>query len=266
MDHNRRMRRDGFHGRATGSLQGALAALVLVAPLAASAECPHPFMPMRYGTTWVYSVTTGEKYAQPQRRTLTVRVENIERNAEGDLVTLSSSLSGTDLQGQKVDQKLPAQAFQCGPKGIAAPMPADEDTAECPTGSSCARTGGKSRIKVQTKEGVFLPPPEALQQGASWTDTFAYQVTPPSATSATKGRPGSGRRESRKTVTSVEMVKTPLGDVEAIKVTDDEKVTMPFQPQVFTRTTVSWYAKRVGLVRTVDGERVTELVSFTPGR
>jgi hypothetical protein len=212
-------------------------------------------MPWREGVTWVYSITPGAGQA---KKTLTVRVERIDRGGEGELVTLSSVITGANEKGEPIQMALPVQAFRCGRDGISAPAPATEES--CPTGTNC---GDKSRMRVVAKEGVFMPPAEALQNGQGWGDTFAYEVTPPSRSATSLARPVPGRRESKKRVDRVEKVRTALGEVDAIRVVDQEKVVMPFRAEPFTRTTVSWYARGVGMVRMVDGDSVTELVSLS---
>ena len=237
------------------------ALLLLAAPIGARAECPHPYMPWREGAVWVYSSGSGVGVGAV-KETLTVRVKSVVRTDTGEQATLSSVLVRSSAGGASHETVLPEQAFACGANGISAPTPATE---AC-SGSDCA---DRSRVRVHSKSGVLMPPSDALRRGFSWEDRFAYEVSPPAGSTATfsaRGGSRSGGRENRRTVDQVEMVNTPLGQVEAIKVIDREKVVMPHQREPFVRTTVSWYARGVGMVRMIDGDRVTELVSFTMGR
>lgn len=116
----------------------------------AQSACDHPYFPMRVGSTWTYS--DGEN-------TLTWEVTDIQ----GDMEDATADLRAT------IDDLTIDYVWDCG----AGSGMASFDFASL----GIASTGTGMTIENQSMDGVFLPPADQLQIGATWETTLVGTFT-----------------------------------------------------------------------------------------
>lgn len=253
-----------------------LAALALATiPAAARAECPHPYMPLRTGATWVYLMSWTGSTPGPVKRILTTRVTSVEVKGDGQVVRMTNTESVSTGKGDDRIVGRSEQVFKCTPDGIVAALEPGV-VKRCPgNASTCAEgTQVPSDTEILSNEGVLLPPSVALNPGQSWRQRLSYRVNPPSSALGSPASGLVGSRESTETVATNERITTPAGAMDTVKVTSEETVVVPHLAQATppggsqpgrTRKSSSWYARGVGLVRFADDAHTTELLSYTPG-
>ena len=273
--------------------------IALGAPTSVFAQCPHEFMPYRNGTVWVYAVTG----PSGQKVNLTVSVDSIDVRPKSELIQVRSRWSMMSPKGEEQTLSQISQSYRCAPDGMHTAPDTAKASDKCPAGVECTpnpKVGVKSApADTINSTGVALPPADQLQVGAQWAENFDMQITRPAneipmapsqannsttalgpvgsgqspgnSGSSTVRTPQTGTRTGHATRTTVnkidarEMVDTPMGPIEAIKILGDQTVKMPFDDRLQENKSVTWLGRNVGMIRFTDGTQTMELVRFVPG-
>ena len=129
-------------------------------------------------------------------------------------------------------------------------------------------TGMNADIKIQTLsyEGAAFPPPAQWLVGATWTNKFKIKMNIKMGARETNAN---GTMTIVSKIAAEESVKVPAGTFSALKVvqTIQQDLTMSVGgnsvPMKNTIATTNWYARGVGLVKSVASTITTQLVKFT---
>ena len=131
--------------------------------------------------------------------------------------------------------------------------------------------GGRLKIETIKRQGITIPAADQWRVGKRWESTHDLRSTPVVA-AARDGKAGGteGKIVIASEIVAHESVTTAAGTFDALKVrfTVDQEVTVAMRGSSFPVKSAfrgfSWYAKDVGLVKTVvENLTTTELVSVT---
>jgi hypothetical protein len=123
-------------------------------------------------------------------------------------------------------------------------------------------------MKIQTisYEGVAFPPAARWVVGATWANAFKVKI---SISLGARDMVQSGKMTIDSKIEKEETIKVPAGTFTALKVTQNIKQDMTMDiggkstPIKNTFTTTSWYAKNVGLIKSMVSTTTTQLLKFS---
>ena len=199
------------------------------------AVCDHPYFPSAANTTWTY--------------------QSSFKNTQNTTRILSNNGSSFVLENNVGKLKV-------------------KNTIKCESDGSLIQTeypsmtGLAANIKIQTisYEGAAFPPATRWIVGTTWTNTFNVKI---SISMGAQDMVQSGKMTIDSKIEKEETIKVPAGTFTALKVTQTIKQDMLMNlggkstPVKNTITTTSWYAKGVGLVKSVASTITTQLVKFS---
>jgi hypothetical protein len=199
----------------------------------AGGSCDQPYYPVRAGATWTYrtNLTTGKTSQH------TITLENVT-----DSSFTQHQVFGSGTATNAVDVRL---NWTCDAKGL---------TSSQTSNNTVSTKSTQANAKVIKQSGVVIP--ANLGVGSSWTF---------SQTSSMKMGGQTLEIPSEATFKAVgeERVTVPAGSFTALKITGVTKITMSGSGTPSTINTTIWYARGVGMVKTVtDSGTKTELVSY----
>lgn len=214
--------------------------ILLIATIAALsssawAACNHPYFPSAANTTWLYQSSL--------------------KNTEHTTKIISNSGSSFVLENNFGKLKV-------------------KNTIKCESDGSLTQseypsmTGLSANMKIETlsSEGVAFPAAAKWVVGASWTNLFKVKI---SVAMGEQTMTQSGTKKISSKIAAEETVKVPAGTFTALKVmqtiNQDMMMTIAGKstPVKNTITTTSWYAKNVGLIKSVASSITTQLMKFT---
>ena len=193
-------------------------------PMAASAEtaCDHPYMPLRTGSSWTYSMPDG---------TATWSVSSASGSNESAEATMEISFAEASMVAH----------WTCSAAGIVS----------YDFGSfSVSGLGEVASMEVVESSGVFLPAADLLVPGYSWPENYTLTMNV-----SAEGTELEFTMTSAGTWTAVgtETVTVPAGTFEALRVDGTENITMSgvmgMEPVNIGVNSTYWYAEGVGMVR-----------------
>jgi hypothetical protein len=199
------------------------------------AACDHPYFPSAANTTWQY--------------------QSSMKNTEHTTKVLSNNGSSFVMENNFGSLKV-------------------KNTIKCESDGSLTQTeyptmsGLSANMKIETVsyEGAAFPAPAKWVVGASWTNSFKVKV---SIAMGQQNMTQSGTMKISSKIAAEETVKVPAGTFTALKVTQTIAQDMLMNiggkstPVKNTITTTSWYAKNVGLIKSVASTITTQLMKFT---
>ena len=197
--------------------------------------CDHPYFPSAANSTWTY--------------------QSSFKNTQNTTRILSNNGSSFVLENNVGKLKV-------------------KNTIKCESDGSLTQTeypsltGLSANIKIQTisYEGAAFPPAARWIVGATWTNVFKVKI---SISMGTQDMVQSGKMTIDSKIEKEETIKVPAGTFTALKVTQTIKQDMQMSiggkstPIKKTITTTNWYAKNVGLVKSVTSTTTTQLLKFT---
>lgn len=212
-----------------------LIATILALSSSAWAACDHPYFPSAANTTWQY------------RSSL--------KNAEHTTKIISNSGSSFVMENN-FGKLVVKNTIKCESDGSLTQT-------EYPTMS-----GLSANMKIETisYEGAAFPAPAKWLVGSSWTNSFKVKI---SIAMGQQTMTQSGTMKISNKIAAEETVKVPAGTFTALKVTQTINQDMLMNiggkstPVKNTITTTSWYAKNVGLIKSVASNITTQLMKFT---
>jgi hypothetical protein len=195
---------------------------------AALGLCAHVYWPLQPGTEWTYNSPT------------TSYIERVD-NVVNDKVDLSTQYEGREIQA----------SLTCYLEGLGGNYLGD-----------MRRITELGELNFSNPRGMFLPRPSIMEEiGGSWTQELNVTGTVQASLGdqVVKGSISRGRAVAVYTPTGFEVVDTPLGPQEALRVEQklgldlnidfelgDQKVPAM---EMANLTTVYWFAKDIGLVK-----------------
>ena len=199
------------------------------------AACDHPYFPSAANTVWTYQ----SSYKDTQNTTKII-------SNTGSSFVLENTIGKMKVK----------------------------NTIKCESDGSLTQTeypslsGLNANVTIQTLsyEGAAFPPAAQWLIGAGWTNKFKIKMTIKTAAQETNA---SGTMTVVSKIEKEETVKVPAGTFTALKVTQtiaqDLKMEMGAQsvPMKNTITTTSWYARNVGLIKSVASTITTQLLKYT---
>jgi hypothetical protein len=212
-----------------------LLATITALSSSAWAACNHPYFPSAANTTWLYQSSL--------------------KNTEHTTKVLSNNGSSFVLENNFGKLKV-------------------KNTIKCESDGSLTQTeypsmsGLSANMKIETVsyEGAAFPAPAKWVVGASWTNMFKVKI---SVAMGEQTMTQSGTMKIDSKIVGQETIKVPAGTFSALKVTQtiQQDMLMNFggksTPVKNTITTTSWYAKNVGLIKSVASSITTQLMKFT---
>lgn len=216
-----------------------LALLAILPSLARGQSCPHPFMPLKVGATWVYRLSSGADHL-----TMTVKVESARKDRDGEVADLLTRV--TDKNDRVIAEVL--RPYRCASDGI---------HSDPPMGGARGPDGQKVEVKVLERRGVTLPPPDALHAGTAFHEGFTLEIKAGSDPAARIAR------DAELQVVGIEPLTVEAGTFEAVHVVGEESVLLPATTKPMKQKSETWYGKGVGMIRTRSNEGSFELVKFT---
>lgn len=212
-----------------GKLIGVVAGLLLMG--AAWAKCDHPYYPVREGWVWTYkSSTDGKTYTSSQS------------NVSDSGFTSIMNFSNVTVENR----------WRCNANGLAS------------LEYGGVNSGQNQQIKMETVSSKGVAIPAGLGVGSSWEYSYTIKGNMPS-----QGGTMTGESTVTNKVVGQETVKVPAGTFQAYKVesTFTTKMNMTISgkqvslPANSFKSTV-WYARGVGMVKSVSEVGTTELISL----
>ncbi len=212
-----------------------LIATITLLSSSAWAACDHPYFPSAANTTWQYRSSM--------------------KNTEHTTKILSNSGLSFVMENNFGSLKV-------------------KNTIKCESDGSLTQTeyptmsGLSANMKIETVsyEGAAFPAPAKWVVGSSWTNSFKVKISIEMGKS-TMNQSGTMKISSK--IAAEETVKVPAGTFTALKVTQTIAQDMLMNiggkstPVKNTITTTSWYAKNVGLIKSVASSITTQLMKFT---
>jgi hypothetical protein len=214
--------------------------ILLIATIAALsssawAACDHPYFPSAANTIWQY--------------------QSSMKNTEHTTKIISNS--GSSFVMENNFGKLVVK-----------------NTIKCESDGSLTQTeypsmsGLSANMKIETLsyEGAAFPAPAKWVVGSSWTNSFKVKI---SVAMGQQNMTQSGTMKISSKIAAEETVKVPAGTFIALKVTQTiaQDMLMNFggksTPVKNTITTTSWYARNIGLIKSVASSITTQLMKFT---
>ncbi len=149
-----------------------------------------------------------------------------------------------------------------------------KNTIKCETDGSLTQTeypsmtGLATNMKIETLsyEGAAFPAAARWVVGATWINSFKVKI---SVSMGAQAMTQSGTMKVSNKIEAEETIKVPAGTFSTLKVTQTIQQDMLMNlggkstPMKNTITTTSWYAKGVGLVKSVASTTTTQLLKFT---
>jgi hypothetical protein len=212
-----------------------LIATITALSSSAWAACDHPYFPSAANTTWQY--------------------QSSMKNTEHTTKIISNSGSSFVMQNN-FGSLVVKNTIKCESDGSLTQT-------EYPT-----MTGLSANMKIETLsyEGAAFPAPAKWVVGSSWTNSFKVKI---SIAMGQQNMTQSGTMKISSKIAAEETVKVPAGTFTALKVTQTIAQDMLMNlggkstPVKNTITTTSWYAKNVGLIKSVASSITTQLMKFT---
>jgi hypothetical protein len=211
--------------------------IVTLTALASSAwaACDHPYFPSAANTTWQY-----QSSLKNQQNTTTVLSNN------GSSFVLENNFGTLKVKN----------TIKCEADGSLT-------QSEYPS-----MTGLSANMKIETlsSEGVAFPAAAKWVVGASWTNSFKVKI---SVSMGAQAMTQSGTMNISSKIVGQETIKVPAGTFSALKVTQTIQQDMQMSvggkstPMKNTITTTTWYAKNVGVVKSIASTITTQLLKFT---
>ncbi len=199
------------------------------AKYAKQSACDYPYFPMRKGATW--------EYAQDGQIT-NETVTSVTGDANNSTATLLMDMVGVgSITGE----------WTCSPDGVMSSVFTDFQMPNA--------AGASAQMKITSKSGTLLLPPEKLAPGATWNSDYTFEMSTQAA-----GQAFNFTYEVHEafTATGVETVTVPAGTFAAIRVEMKGTVKMTglpanipagMMPSEFPIGTTEWYARGVGVLR-----------------
>jgi hypothetical protein len=214
--------------------------ILLIASIAALsssawAACDHPYFPSAANTTWQYQSSL--------------------KNTEHTTKIISNSGSSFVMENN-FGSLIVKNTIKCEPDGSLTQT-------EYPTMS-----GLSANMKIQTLsyEGAAFPAPAKWVVGSSWTNSFKVKI---SIAMGQQNMMQTGTMKISSKIVAQETVKVPAGTFSALKVTQTIVQDMMMNiggkstPVKNTISTTTWYAKNVGVVKSIASSNTTQLLKFT---
>lgn len=212
-----------------GGRIGAVLAGVLVATGAMAAEdapCPHPYFPIAEGLELTYRAGKSE---------VQIRFSDVKKdgaNLNGTLHMEHKGRSGTT-------------EAKCSGDGIQTQLGGIEGAALSMSGMD---------VKVVSSEGIAMPPPAALIDGATWSNTMAIELRPPEGSKLAFGVIRTTFRKDA-TVERREKIEVAGKTWDALRVKN--KITaMAGTSGERTIESIMWLAPEVGILKIQTGNSV----------
>ncbi len=198
----------------------------------AGGTCDQAYYPVRSGATWTYRTDLSTNKSSQH----TITLENVT-----DTSFTQHQVFGADTKST-VDIRL---NWVCDAKGLTSSLSKNNTVASSTT---------QVNATIIKQSGVVIP--ANLGAGSSWTF---------SQTSAMKmgGQDLQIPSEATFKAAGEERVTVPAGSFTALKITGVTKITMPGTGKANTMNTTAWYARGVGMIKTItDAGTKTELLSY----
>jgi hypothetical protein len=201
-------------------------AAILLAAGAQAAPCPHPYFPMSEGLVLTYRAGKSE---------VKVRLSDVEKSGPGLRAKLNLEHKGRKGQTDA----------SCGPEGITTAMGGLE--------AAALRMSGMD-VTIASSEGVALPPPSGLTEGAAWTNTLVMELRPPEGSKMPFGVVKSSFKK-HSVVEGGERLLVAGRTWDALRIKNTVTATAGAGAE---RTIVStiWMAPEVGILRIQTGDSV----------
>jgi hypothetical protein len=206
---------------------------------APSGACDHPYFPVGSNSRWSYRVQGA------------VASDFIETHMPTSPTGFTVRMAFPDVS---VDNE-----WRCGPDGLTALQASRVSTAQT-----------QLRFVSTSVTGVTFPPADRWTPGSSWTTAYEVEGDP----SAIGGNPARGRITVTSTVAGEESVSVPASSYTAMKISQHTTLDLSVTVRDFSAPisisfeATSWFARGVGMVKTVGGgelgESTTELTAYTP--
>ena len=215
-------------------LLGLIALLgALAQPSSAGGTCDQPYFPVRSGSTWTYTTNL----SVGKSSTHTVTIENVTDKSFTQHQVFGS---GTTTNALEVRTN-----WSCGPNGL---------TSSQTQNNTVTTKSTQVNAQVIRQSGVVIP--ANLGVGSSWTFS---QLSSMKMGGQTLEIPS----EASFKAIGMESVTVKAGTFTTLKVTATTKITMPGSKEATETTQTIWYARGVGMVKTLVGSgTTTELVSY----
>lgn len=202
-------------------------------PSSAGGTCDQPYFPVRAGATWTY--TTNLTTNKSSKHTVTIEKLTDNSFTQHQVFTSSTGKSGVDVRTN----------WSCTSNGL---------TSSQTDNNTVSTSSTQVDAKVIRQSGVVIP--SNLGVGMTWTFS---QLSSMKMGGQTLEIPSDA---SFKAV-GTESVTVKAGTFTALKVTATTKITMPGSKEATETTQTIWYARGVGMVKTLVGSgTTTELVSY----
>jgi hypothetical protein len=212
-----------------------LIATTITLSSSAWAACDHPYFPSAANTTWQY--------------------QSSMKNTEHTTKIISNSGSSFVMENNFGSLVV-------------------KNTIKCESDGSLTQTeypsmsGLSANMKIETisYEGAAFPAPAKWVVGSSWTNSFKVKI---SVAMGQQTMTQSGMMKISSKIAAEETVKVPAGTFTALKVTQtiaqDMQMTIAGKstPVKNTISTTTWYAKNVGVVKSIASSITTQLLKFT---
>lgn len=204
-----------------------LAGAVLAATGALGAgPCPHPYFPMQEGLTLTYRAGKAE---------VVVSLSDVKK--DGDSMSALLQMHHKDRDG--------ATRATCSPEGVRTELGGLE-------GAALSMSG--MEVNVVSSEGIAMPPPDQMKEGATWANTLALELRPPKGSKLSFGViKTTFKKESL--VEGAEKVEVAGKKWDALRVRN--KITaMAGTSGERSIDSMMWVAPEVGILRIKTGDSV----------
>jgi hypothetical protein len=199
------------------------------------AACDHPYFPSAANTTWTY--------------------QSSFKNTQNTTKVLSNNGSSFVVENNIAKLKV-------------------QNTIKCESDGSLTQTeypnmtGLSANMKIETisYEGAAFPPATRWIVGATWSNLFKVKI---SINMGTRAMTQSGTMTINSKIDGEDTIKVPAGTFTTLKVTQTIQQDMVMNlggnsvPMKNTIVTTNWYARGVGLVKSVAATITTQLIKFS---
>lgn len=213
-----------------------LGAFVISAVLGAS-PCPHTWFPIEEGLELTYRAGKQE---------IPVHFSAVTEKKDAVTGVIGMTLKGRD---GKTEAKCTADGITTGAGGL----------------EGLALNSSGMDVEIVKTEGVILPPPDQLTQGAKWTNSITMKMRPPKTMQLGGGIKGALasslvitttiKKES--TVVGPDHVVTAAGEFDGLKISNKTTASAGDGGTALrTVESTMWLAPRVGIVKIMTGDSV----------
>jgi hypothetical protein len=211
--------------------------IATIAALSSSAwaACNHPYFPSATNTTWQYQSSL--KNTEHTTKIISNNGSSfVMENNFGSLVVKNTIKCEND--GSLTQTEYPTMS------GLSANM----------------------KIETVSYEGAAFPAPAKWVVGSSWTNSFKVKI---SIAMGQQNMMQTGTMKISSKIVAQETVKVPAGTFNALKVTQTIAQDMLMNiggkstPVKNTISTTTWYARNVGVVKSIASSNTTQLLKFT---